>query len=583
MHAITRYARLSRFKKIALVAAILSLGLLSAIYILMNNATIFSTQTAAHSDINLLQSGWNHMPGVTPQSDGLEVTYTNQPIVYQNGRPGMNMPSVNLYGTHLYSDSDYTLTASIGDLQNTAVLQFYQSTPLTQDEFYTLPNNLEVVISDTLATANIWGSNRQKNPYSQNPTLTISQALTSAPQHTLQLTKKGKQLMIQIDDKIIHRTTYHNVLGKEVWFGFSTAEPNQTWKLKKLNILADTSRTYPVNTQKAVTKPIASTGALQSIASQYRSDFQVGAAAALAPSVSDSEYRSILYGGNFGSITTENALKWQFIHPQPEMYDYTNADSLIEIAQQHNLNVHGHTLVFGEANPAWIQALSTESTSDKNNVKKIMLDHITKTVGHFKGRITSWDVVNEPLSDDENVSLRSHKWLDAMGESYIATAFNAAHQADPTAKLYINDYGLEADGERWDAMLALVTKLKSENVPVNGVGFQAHVYEEADLIDPEVLRRHIRELADIGLTARISEMDVYADDGLDTQAQQYRDIFATCFSEPSCIAWTTWGVTDRYNLYLNNNERIVMGQDYLWDKNAQPTSAVTQIRQFLQG
>jgi endo-1,4-beta-xylanase len=210
-----------------------------------------------------------------------------------------------------------------------------------------------------------------------------------------------------------------------------------------------------------------------------------------------------------------------------------------------------------------------------------MTDHITKTVEHFKARVSSWDVVNEPIDEDDPTTLRSHIWFKAMGESYITTAFETAHTADPTAKLYINDYGLEADGERWDTMLALVGKLKATGVPIDGVGFQAHVYEQADTIDPVVLRRHIQQLASLGLTARISEMDVYSDDGPDIQAKQYSDVFATCFSEPTCTSWTTWGVTDRYNLYLGDNERIAIGQDYLWDKNYQPTLAVTQIKQVL--
>ena len=142
------------------------------------------------------------------------------------------------------------------------------------------------------------------------------------------------------------------------------------------------------------------------------------------------------------------------MHPLPGVYDFHEGDALVALAQQHGLKVHGHTLVFGEANPRWVRDLPAAQ------LEQTMTDHIAHVVGHYKGKVSSWDVVNEPFDDTEWDQLRPHLWERAMGESYIQKAFAAAHAADPNALLFMNDYGLEVDGDRWNALLALVNKLK---------------------------------------------------------------------------------------------------------------------------
>jgi endo-1,4-beta-xylanase len=338
-----------------------------------------------------------------------------------------------------------------------------------------------------------------------------------------------------------------------------------------------------INTQQTVATQQTKSDTLQTLANNKRSNFLIGAAVALTPSVADEKYRSLVYGDNFGMITTENVLKWQFIHPQPLVYDFKEADALVDIARKNKLRVQGHTLVFGEANPKWVQDLPTVTTADKNSVKQVMTDHITKTVAHFGDRIMAWDVVNEPLAaeiTDGNI-FRNHKWYDAMGEDYIATALTTARAANPKAKLYINDYGLEADGERWDAMLALVKKLTSQNVPLDGIGFESHVYEAGDEIDPVILRRHIQALSKLGISSHVSEMDVHSDDGSTTQAKQYADVLSACISEPSCTSWATWGVTNRYDMYEADSGKLQYGEDFLWDAQSNPTPAVAEIKKVL--
>jgi endo-1,4-beta-xylanase len=168
-----------------------------------------------------------------------------------------------------------------------------------------------------------------------------------------------------------------------------------------------------------------------------------------------------------------------------------------------------------------------------------------------------------------------------MGESYIPAAFNAAHQADPHAQLYMNEYGLEQDGERWDAFVALVVRLKQQGVPIDGVGLQAHVYSSEDRLSASVLQAHIKILAGLGLKTRISEMDVYDDDGQSVQAEQYAAVFQACLSEPTCVSFTTWGITDRYDHFTDDDGSIQQGHDLLWNDNFSPTPALRALQQLL--
>jgi endo-1,4-beta-xylanase len=296
---------------------------------------------------------------------------------------------------------------------------------------------------------------------------------------------------------------------------------------------------------------------------------------AIGPAVSDPSYAQVAFGGQFGALTPENAMKWQFTEPVRGLYTFQEGDALVALAQRNNMKVQGHTLVYGEANPAWLRQLPADQ------VERAMVDHIRIVVGHYKGKIATWDVVNEPFDDDEWDALRPTLFYKAMGESYISKAFNAAHDADPDALLFMNEYGLEEDGDRWDNFLALVTKLKQQGVPIDGVGFQAHVYAASDTINPDVLRKHIQQLASIGVKARVSEMDVYSDDGTAVQVQQYRDILNACLAEPNCVSWTTWGVTDKYDYFRDDDGSIQTGEDFLWNNKLQPNEPVKALQDLL--
>ena len=533
---------------------------------------------------NLLASGWAYMPGVVASIDGLHVSYLGRAIVRQDGSAGQDNPAVNLYGTSLSGDGDVTLRVTLQDIKGGADLRLYGDVPMIQDEFRVEPNSLDIKVEGDTATVSAWRRYANGSAYNQSSTQLQRTSLASTNGTvSLVIRRQAEHMSVNINGKDVATMTNIDSLRHAVWFGVSAMNPGDSWKLTQLQ--AEVASGVSVVGAENTAASIKEADSLQMLAQKKRPGFLVGAAVALGPLVADRAYAKVALGGNFGQFTTENVLKWQFIHPQPAVYDFHEADAVVDLARKNHIAIHGHTLVFGEANPAWVQQLPVATSADKEHVRQVMVDHIAQTVGHFKGKIASWDVVNEPLADYDTPAgvdgLRQHIWYRALGEEYIATAFAAARQADPQAKLFINEFGLEADDERWQTFLNLVTKLKNQGVPIDGVGFQAHVYERGDEIDPAVLRDHIRQLAKLGLVSRISEMDVHDKNGTGAQAVQYAAVFAACLAEESCVSWSTWGVTDRYNLSLDDTSRIVSGSDFLWDKNAQPKQAVSAIRATL--
>ena len=216
-----------------------------------------------------------------------------------------------------------------------------------------------------------------------------------------------------------------------------------------------------------------------------------------------------------------------------------------------------------------------------------MLNHIQTVVGHYKGKVASWDVVNEPLAGYDTtpgaMGLRKHLWYNAMGTDYIAKALRAAHDADPTAELWINEFGMETDEDRFADMLALVTKLKQDGVPLTGVGFQAHLDEE-DLgrggrLDTTLLKLHMQALEKIGLKARVSELDVSDP----TQYAAYGDVLSACVGQANCTGVTTWGITDAYSSGggIANNGSYETGIGLPWDEGMNPTPALTALQNAL--
>lgn len=273
----------------------------------------------------------------------------------------------------------------------------------------------------------------------------------------------------------------------------------------------------------------------------------IGAAVDAEALQSDSQYRDIL-GQQFNILTPENAMKIVTIQPERNVYNFKDADAVVAFAMAHNMQVRGHVLVWGlnYVLPSWL----TGGNFSRNTLIAILRDYIYTVVSRYRGRVSIWDVVNEAV--DPNGSLGSSFWLQKIGPDYIDMAFRWAHEADPQALLFYNDYG-EGLSRKSDAIYALVKGLLHRGVPLNGVGLQMHVSVGASPMPQDVLA-NMQRLAALGLQVQITEMDVQIQraggtlpEKLAEQANIYRDMLAVCLEVTKCTAFEMWGFTDRYS------------------------------------
>ncbi len=265
-------------------------------------------------------------------------------------------------------------------------------------------------------------------------------------------------------------------------------------------------------------------------------------------------------GEQYNMLTPENALKWPIIHPAQNVYDFEAGDQLVSFAQAHDMAVRGHTLCWYSANPDWLVGIASTSRSA---LAQALRDHIMTVVGHYKGKIFAWDVVNEAVSDSasgDGTALRDTIWYDQPGiglegAGYIEQAFRWAHEADPNALLFYNDYGIEGAGNKFQAVYNMVKDFVSRGVPIDGVGFQMHI-DTSGYPATDDLVRNIRKLTELGLQVHITEMDVRlpvnaqgtgSESDLQAEAKQYQRILSACLQNPGCTAFQTWEFSDKYS------------------------------------
>jgi endo-1,4-beta-xylanase len=253
-------------------------------------------------------------------------------------------------------------------------------------------------------------------------------------------------------------------------------------------------------------------------------------------------------------IVPEGGLKWDPIHPRPDSYDFSEADVIAEFAKSNRIAVRGHTLVWYAALPTWLEKNVT--TAQKAHFE--LNSHIATVVGRYRNVISSWDVVNEPIAETPEVGnyLRNSIWLQYLGPEYIEIALRAAHESDPDAKLYINEFDVEYSGPRFDAkrsaLLALCRSLKSKGVPLHGIGIQGHI-DPNYTIDRPALERLLVEIRSMDLEITVTELEVIdqflpadlaaRDDAAAKLVSSFLEIVCEA-AQPAAIL--TWGVCDRY-------------------------------------
>ena len=256
----------------------------------------------------------------------------------------------------------------------------------------------------------------------------------------------------------------------------------------------------------------SSAGEGDSLREKYADCFPIGAA------VDAQSYMThgALLTKHFNSITAENEMKFQSLQATEGQFTYATADRMVSYATQNNMKVRGHTLVWHSQNPSWLFANASRET-----LLTRMRTHISNVVGHFRGKVYAWDVVNEAVMDDgsyRNGTLaddQKSRWYEIVGESYIAEAFKAAHAADPDAKLFYNDF-YDYIPAKHTGIYNMLKALLEQGVPVHGVGMQCHLNIEPSTIPTnqayhqtvENLEAAIELYSSLGLEVHVTELDL---------------------------------------------------------------------------
>lgn len=263
-----------------------------------------------------------------------------------------------------------------------------------------------------------------------------------------------------------------------------------------------------------------------------------------------------LMAREFNMAVCENEMKFDATEPAQGVFRYSDGDRLVDFARKHGMRVRGHTLVWHSQVAKWVS--EDGKANDKNltqgQLLDIMKNHIYNVVGHWKGKVAEWDVCNEVLDDDQSGAhsapngyrLRKASIWSFAGEDYIERAFRWAREADPDARLILNDYGVEFMGqEKAEAFYNLAKHLKESGAPIDGVGLQCHL--DAGKVDIAKLKATIDRFNAIGLRCVITELDLGTtsdEDGLRQQAKDYRDIVKTAMESDNCDEIMVWGLTD---------------------------------------
>jgi endo-1,4-beta-xylanase len=337
----------------------------------------------------------------------------------------------------------------------------------------------------------------------------------------------------------------------------------------------------------------------------FQGMFRIGAALNPAQFEERDARGNPIIAAQFNTISPENVLKWQVVHPRVDGYNFEPADRYVAFGEKHKMFIVGHCLVWHSQTPRWVFQDDKGEPLTRLALLERMREHIRAVVGRYKGRVGGWDVVNEALNEDG--TMRQTPWYRIIGEDYILKAFQFAHEADPQAELYYNDYSVENEPKRKGAV-ELVRNLKIAGAAISGVGLQGHdkmdwptVKQQADTIeafgalglkvhitefDVDVLPRTTRQnTADVSATAAgTAESNPYTA-GLPEEMQQalakrYAELFNVFVQHQDIVSRVTfWGVTDGDSWLNNFPTRGRTNYPLLFDRQGKPKPAFDAVLQ----
>lgn len=305
---------------------------------------------------------------------------------------------------------------------------------------------------------------------------------------------------------------------------------------------------------------------------------------------------------HFNSIVAENCMKSMHIQPTEGIFFFEEADKFVEFGEANNMFIVGHTLIWHSQTPAWLFVDENGEDVSREVMIERMRNHIHTLVGRYKGRVHGWDVVNEAFMEDG--SWRNTKFYEIIGDDYIKLAFQFAHEADPDAELYYNDYDMSMEGKR-KVVVELVKQLQADGIRIDGIGMQGHM--GMDYPDIGEFEKSIRAYAALGVNVMITEMDITllpfpgdetAEVSLSAEYQEKMNPYAAGLPDDIAAAWeqrytdyfqlflkykdnisrvTLWGVTDADS--WRNNWPMKGRTDYplLFDRQYQPKPVVQKL------
>lgn len=305
------------------------------------------------------------------------------------------------------------------------------------------------------------------------------------------------------------------------------------------------------------------------------------------------DYQAIV-AGQFSVVTPGNEMKWQVVEPTQGTFDWSGADRLVAFAEQHGQLVRGHTLLWHSQLPGWLTSGVANGTISNDQLRNLLHQHITTEVSRYKGRIWQWDVANEFFTDSNPSTINPNDfWVSHLGAGIIADAFRWAHQADPHALLFYNDYniaGEDGSNAKSDAVFTWLKQMLAQGVPINGVGDQGHLDTQYGFSGTQ-MTQDLQRYAGLGLKVAITEADVRTfvnnatdqvpTDHLATFAQPYEfgQMLKACLAVRQCISFTVWGFGDADSWVPG----FFTGEGYatIYDVNLNPKPAYTELQQDL--
>lgn len=507
---------------------------------------------------DLLQTGsWECVAGVSATAGKLSISTTD----------GYSTP-INTNGPSLRLHGDFSVLATMTASDNSGAFLTLVG-KLNQGEWWNGLKRLDVGVGQVILVK-VWTGS------SPNPTMQWLPNPSLSDLYTLEVARLGTQIAVFVNGIEAGRIDDSGVFDSgQALLGFNVATQNTLSVLAlAAAIPSDGSSATALNAPYLQVATRTGT-ALRDLAGQR--GFLVGAA--INPSLFSVDAYAETVGREYNLLVAENAMKFAATHPAPDRYTFCAADHLVAYAEANNMQVRGHTLVWHNALPDWV----TKGTFSHDEAVNLLHDHISTVAGHFKGKLLSWDVVNESISYSPPYGPQPSFWLNTIGPEYVDIAFRYARQADPDVKLFYNETGGDGLGTKSDVLYNLVKGMLDRGVPLDGVGLQMHI-DTTRPPSPDSISANIQRLGQLGLEVHITEMDVRipvpgSAVSLAAQADIYQGVTSACLANSNCKALLTWGVSDAYSWIPGAYPGF--GAALLFDEQFQPKPAYQGVASAL--